>query len=66
MSLATILSIGAIVFAAGAYALTTRNNSRDLKGLSRKQNKLAAMLLRWNDLDAAAQRKAIADYLEGK
>jgi hypothetical protein len=66
MSYATVLSIGALVWAAAGYALTTRSNSRDLKGLSRKQNKLAAMLLRWNDLDAAAQRKAIADYLEGK
>lgn len=64
--LSTWLSIGALIWAAAGFALTTRNNSRDLKGLSRKQNKLAGMLFRWNDLDDRERRKAIADYVEGK
>lgn len=39
---------------------------RSLKGLSRKINKILAMLSRWPDLDVAERRRQVSHIQEGK
>jgi hypothetical protein len=68
MSVQTILTVVfwlvPIVFAGGVAGLTVKNTQNDLKGLSKKCNRLAALLVRWADTEE--RRKSIADFLEGK
>lgn len=55
-----------IVFAAGSAWLALQNARADLRGVSKKCNRIVGMLVRWEDLNEAERNKAIADFLEGK
>lgn len=48
-------------FSAGAYALATRLAMRDIKGLSKKMNRVVAVLSMW--ADTPEKKQQVADLI---